>query len=84
MSTIEKRINKFYQKPIPNDITFDDIKVLAAHFGCEIETGGRHSQKVVHRPSGTIIPIPIHDKNIKEAYVKELKDLFDQIRGNNQ
>lgn len=80
MSTIEKRIAKFYRKPIPNDITFEDVEALASYFGCQIVTGGNHSKKVVHIPSGTVIPIPIHGKTIKEAYVKELKKLFDTIK----
>ena len=46
MSTIEKRLKKFYRKPIPNDITFDDVRILASYFGCEIVTGGNHSQKL--------------------------------------
>ena len=81
MSTIEKRIKKFYAKPVPNDITFDDVKELATYFGCEIITGGNHSQKVVHKPSGTVIPIPMHVKCIGEANVAEQKKLFNQIKG---
>lgn len=46
MSTIEKRLQKFYKKPIPNDITFSDIEVLAEYFGCQIITGGNHSKKL--------------------------------------
>ena len=80
MTTIDKRIAKFYRKPVPNDITFADVEALAEHFGCEIISGGNHSKKVVHRSSGTVIPIPMHGKCIGEAYVKELKDLFDSIR----
>lgn len=80
MSTIEKRLKKFYKKPIPNDITFDDIEVLANHFGCIVVTGGNHSKKVVHKESGTVIPIPMHGKHIGEAYIKELKQLFDSIK----
>lgn len=80
MTAIDKRITKFYRKPIPNDITFADVEALAHHFGCEIKTGGNHSQKVIHRASGTVIPIPIHGNCIGEAYVKELKDLFDSIK----
>lgn len=79
MSTIEKRIKKFYRKPIPNDITFDDVKVLAEYYGCIVVSGGNHSKKIVHVPSGTVIPIPMHGKTIKEAYVKELKKLFNRI-----
>lgn len=30
MSTMEKRLKKFYRKPIPNDITFDDVRILAS------------------------------------------------------
>lgn len=80
MTAIDKRIAKFYRKPIPNDITFADVEALAHHFGCEIKTGGNHSQKVVHRASGTVIPIPIHGNCIGESYVKELKVLFDSIK----
>ncbi len=36
--------------------------------------------KVVHPPSGTVIPIPRHGKAVKEAYIKQLKNLFDQIK----
>ena len=70
MTTIDKRIAKFYRKPVPNDITFADVEALAEHFGCEIISGGNHSKKVVHRSSGTVIPIPMHGKCIGEAYVK--------------
>ena len=31
---------------------------------------------VIHKPSNTIIPIPCHGKCVKEAYIKQLKDLF--------
>lgn len=80
MSTIKKRLDKFYRKPIPNDITFEEIETLCAYFGCTIISGGKHSKKVVHKESGTIIPIPMHGKCIGEAYIKELKDLFDSIK----
>lgn len=79
MSTIQKRLEKFYRKPIPNDITFDDVEAIAKYYGCQVATGGNHSKKIVHVPSGTVIPIPMHGKNIKEAYIKELKKLFDSI-----
>ncbi len=80
MSTIDKRIKKFYRKPIPNDITFDEIEVIAKYFGCQVVSGGNHSKKIVHVPSGTVIPIPIHGNTIKEAYIKQLKTLFDKIK----
>lgn len=79
MSTIEKRIQKFYRKPIPNDISFDDVRVLAEYYNCIVKPGGNH-WKIIHVPSGTVIPIPVHGKTIGEAYVKQLKNLFDSIR----
>ena len=80
MSTIEKRLKKFYRKPIPNDITFEEIEVIAKYYGCQVSTGGNKNKKIVHVPSGTVIPIPIHGKTVKEAYIKQLKDLFDLIK----
>ena len=82
MSKIGTRIKKFYRKPIPKDITIRDVEVLAVYFGCVIRTGGNHGIKVVHILSGTVIPIPIHGKNIQECYVKQLKKLFDKIKEN--
>lgn len=78
MSTVEKQLKKFYRKPIPNDITFDEVESLAKHFGCTVVGGGSHL-KVVHAHSGTVIPIPRHGKTVKEAYVKQLKQLFNSI-----
>lgn len=82
MSTIEKRLKKFYRKPIPNDITFDEVQALAEYFGSTIVGGGNH-MKIVHSSSGTVIPIPRHGKTVKEAYIKQLKVLFDKIKEEN-
>lgn len=79
VSQFEKLRAKFYKKPIPNDIRTDEAITLAKAYGCEIRTGGNHQVKVVYRPTGTIIPLPQHGDTIKEAYVKELKQLFDKI-----
>ena len=79
MGSFEKRYAKFCRKPIPNDITFDDVEVIAKHFGCIIDSGGKHSKKVVYPPYGRVIPIPIHGSTVKEAYIKQLKELFSQI-----
>ena len=69
MSAIQKRLDKFYRKPIPNDITFEEVEAIAKYFGCDVITGDNHSKKIVHRPTGTVIPIPIHGKCVKEAYI---------------
>lgn len=78
MATIDKIIAKFFKKPIPNDITFEEIETLFTHVGCKIRYGGRHPQ-VVHAPSGTVIPVPRHKKSVDEAYIKQLKSLLQDI-----
>ena len=81
MSKEEKLIEKFYKKPIPNDITYEEVARIAGYFGCTVLIGrGKHSMKVVHKESGTVIPIPKHGNHVKEAYIKQLKDLFNQLR----
>ena len=84
MSTLEKLKQKFYEKPIPNDISFDEIERLAKHYGCGVVSGGKHSKKIVDVPSGTVIPIPMHGKYVQEAYRKELKDLFSEVEKRNR
>ena len=75
MSKIEKLKEKFFSKPIRNDITFDEMKRLAESYGCKVMSGSKHMH-VVHAETGTIVPIPRHGSTIGEAYVKQLKDLF--------
>lgn len=79
MSSRDKLIKKFYKKPIPNDITYDEAFALAEFYGCIIDTGGNHSKKVVYKPFGRVIPIPRHGSCVPEAYIKQLKELFDMI-----
>ena len=80
MSTIEKRIKKFYRKPVPNNITLDDAIAVAKYFGCIVKTVVNHGLKIVYISTGTVIPIPVHGKYIGEAYVEQLKKLFDSIK----
>lgn len=75
---MQKLIDKFYSKPVRNDITFSEVKTLAAAYGCEVISGGKHL-RIVHAKSGRIVPIPRHGKTVEEAYIKQLKDLFDLI-----
>ena len=84
MSTLEKLKEKFKQKPIPSNISFDEVERLAKYYGCGVVSGGKHSKKVVDIPSGTVIPIPMHGKYVQEAYIKELKDLFAEIENRNR
>ena len=68
MSTLEKLKAKFNEKPIPNDITFEEVERLANAYGCRVIAGGKHSKKIIDVPSGTVIPIPVHGKYVQEAY----------------
>ncbi len=79
MSTIGKLRKKFYEKPVRNDMTIDEIIRLAEAYGCEIRTGGNHQIRIVHKPTGRVIPLPRHGKLVKEAYIMELRELFDEI-----
>lgn len=79
MSKIDKLLERLYKKPIPNDMRFDEIQKIVNHFGCTVTTGGRHQKKIVHIPTGTIIPIPQHTDVVAEAYIKEIKKLLDEI-----
>ena len=79
MSTLEKLKAKFNEKPIPNNITFEEVERLASAYGCRVLSGGKHSKKIADMLSGTVIPIPMHGKYVQEAYIKELKGLFTEI-----
>ena len=84
MSKIEKLLEKFYKKPVPNDMTHDEIVKLAEYYGCIVVPGGNHPMKVVDKESGVVIPIPKHGKCVKEAYIIQLQELFDDIEARNQ
>lgn len=79
MSKIEKLKQKFFEKPVRNDMTFDEVIKLANYFGCIVSTGGNHQIRIIHKESGRIIPLPQHGKCVKEAYIIELRELFDEI-----
>ena len=76
MSTIEKLKSKFYSSPTPKDITTDEIKRLAEYYGCGVKTGGNHQIAIVNKKTGTVVPLPQHDKAVKPAYIKELRNCF--------
>ncbi len=75
MGRIEKLRAKFFRKPIPNDITFDEMVALFEHYGCIIRYG-KHPN-VCHKESGTVIPVPRHGKAVGEVYIKQLKDILE-------
>lgn len=75
MSAIQKLCNKFNQTPIPNDMTFGEVSRLFKYYGCIISEGANHT-KIVHKATGTVIPIPRHGDCVDGVYIKELKKLF--------
>lgn len=79
MSQFDKAWEKFNRVPIPKDITFEDIKYIAEHFGFEIVHDGKHGIKVRYRPLNIKIPIPIHGKTIGVAYIAEIKKAINRI-----
>ena len=79
MSTLEKLKKKFFENPVRNDLTIDEIIRLARAYGCDIVTGGNHQIRIVYKPLGTVIPLPCHGKTVKEAYIIELKELISKI-----
>lgn len=80
MSKIEKLKDKFFSKPIRNDMTFDEIEKIAASYGCIVrKKGGRHPFHVVYPQLGRVIPIPTHSNVVGEAYIKQLRELFEEI-----
>ena len=81
MSQLNKLLKKLYRKPIPNDMRIDEIEKIVKAYGCIIVSGGRHQMKIVHRQTGTVIPIPSHGDTVAEAYIKEIKALLDMIEG---
>ena len=79
MAKIDKLIEKLYRKPVPNDIRIDEIEKIATHYGCITKPGGKHQMKIIHIPTGTVIPIPHHGDTVAEAYIKQIKALLDEI-----
>ena len=81
MSKIDKLLAKLYKKPVPNDIRIDEVVKIVENYGCVAKSGGKHQMKIVHVPTGTVIPIPSHGDVVAEAYIIEIKKLLDRIRG---
>ena len=78
MSRIKKLRQKLFSNPIRNDMTFDEITALADAYGCKLRQGGNHTC-IVSVETGRVIPIPRHGKCVKEVYIKQLRDLFEEI-----
>ena len=79
VSQIEKLLKKFREKPVCNDMTYDEIKRIASYYGCIVTAGGKHPIIICDKESGMIITVPGHGKCVKEAYISQLRELFDEI-----
>jgi 23S rRNA-/tRNA-specific pseudouridylate synthase len=84
MSKRDKLREKFFEKPVRNDITVNEVIRLSKAYGCVILTGGNHQIRICHQATGTIIPIPHHGDTVKEAYIAELKTLILNIEAMNK
>lgn len=81
VTSIKADMGKLYRKPVPNDITFRQIRRIATHFGCKIEGGGKHIR--IDFPSNKTLPIPIHGKCVPKYIIAEFKILLDEIQETN-
>ncbi len=87
MTQFQKKRDKLFKKPIPSDLTEDEIISIAKQYGCKILTGGNHQHRIVFDPESDcpiqrkVIPIPSHGKSVPEIVVKELKQLIIEIEG---
>lgn len=79
MPTVKKIINDIKEKPTRNDITIEDIMRVAKYYGCTIRTGGNHQIAICSEYLQRPIPIPCHGKYVKEAYVRLVADLIEEI-----
>lgn len=85
MTKLDKRRQRIFKKPIPNDITEEEIFSIAEQYGCKIITGGNHQHRIVfdQGPDSPvqrkIIPVPSHGKSVPEIVIKELKQLIIEI-----
>jgi len=51
MSTLEKLKEKFNEKPIPNNISFDEVERLAKSYGCRVVSGGNIQKRSLTYPA---------------------------------
>lgn len=80
MSQFEKAMEKLNRKPVPNDITYQELFYILTKLGFEIDKGqGKHPWKVRYRKFGIKFPIPIHGKTVDEAYIEQAKLAIERV-----
>ena len=77
MSQKDKLIEKIISKPIRSDITFEELYIVALHFGFEIKNGGSHI--ILKHPPARPIPISIHGKYSKAVGKEYLKQFISTL-----
>lgn len=77
MTSLKNLEAKFYRKPIPNDITYAELKRIVENHHCRwVSNKGNHPFVVRYDPLSKKIPIPKHGKYVKEAYIAQVKELL--------
>lgn len=79
MPTVKKLIRLIKEKPTRNDITKDDLIRVAEYYGFTVKTGGNHQIAICSDYHKRPIPIPDHGKFVKEAYVRLVAELIEEI-----
>ena len=85
MSQLDKLRKKLYRVPIPNDMRLTEVEKIVKAYGCIWTTGGNHQYRIVYKgvykgkPWSKVIPLPCHGDIVDEVYIKEIKQLIDEI-----
>jgi len=73
VAQIRKRFERMINNP--KDVKWNELKVLAEHYGLTVKNprGGSHFM-VYHPddPENTMIPVPVHSNKVKPYYVKRV------------
>ena len=68
MPQIEKLRRKFFEKPVRNDITFEEVEKLSEYYGCIVKkSGGKHPMKVIGKTAWQRLKIRRDDLYGREA-----------------
>lgn len=80
INKIKKLENKFRQKPIRKDLTFDEAKRLLEYYGYKLINNNGGSHYTVER-KGNKYPTTFADHGILKRYnVKDILDMIDKVK----
>jgi hypothetical protein len=81
LSRLKKLLKKLYADPIPKDMTLEEIRYLAQHFGGIMKTGGEHPFKLIFPQIRESLSIPYHGKHVHPRYTGLFRDMVAKVRG---